>query len=165
MHRTLTLAAAAALLTGCGAISAANVRGATPRTGVNGSPREPVLQPALEPSRPDVPDATPRFPTAAGASAGQRRACRGTSQPRGWIAVAYESGSDCPPAAGRTGEHRVAILVQYTELRPDATLDVCADQGVPRNWEDVRVDGVDVGSCPGARKDGGSATRRIRKMR
>jgi hypothetical protein len=151
---------AAALLAGCASV---RVRGddSPARTGRNGlgiparTTADPTLAPADAP-RGDVPSATPHA-----TASESRRVCRSGSWPSGWIAVAYEaaSGDECPK--GNTG-YPVAVLVRYTSQPKDATLDVCADQRVPQSWT-AESESTDVGQCPGAERDGRSATKRIRR--
>ena len=95
-----------------------------------------------------------------------RRVCRAAGWPANWIATAYETApGECPVGTGPDTTARAAILVRL-DLQPHgSTLDVCADQVVPRGWELVRLDGSEVSQrCPGAGRDGASAIRRIRRI-
>jgi hypothetical protein len=150
------------LVAGCAALQPA----VSPRVATSPSTRPTIgdaspFDPTHDPGRTDVP---PTVPRATGSA--QRRICRTSAWPTGWIAVAYEaaSGDECPQKSGHD-EHPVAILVRYAEQPRDATLDVCADQHVPYDWEDMRIADADVGQCPGAASNGGSATKRIRRVR
>jgi hypothetical protein len=99
--------------------------------------------------------------------ADQRRVCRSGSRPTGWIAVAYVPGNgECPAHAGGDSVSTAAILARYGDRPRDTILDVCADERLPSGWvvEDAGVSDVN-GSCPGASRNGGSETRRIRRAR
>jgi hypothetical protein len=133
------------------------------RPGVGVAPGDQVRQPALDPTRPDVPSSAAHPTTVA-----QRRVCRSGAWPAGWIAVAYEaaSGDECPQGASGRGDdaRSVAVIVRYRDQPMNATLDVCGDQHVPSGWVDEHMD-VDAGQCPGAASDGRSAAKRIRRTR
>ena len=162
MFRSSLALALALALVGCGSAMSISPRGTA------GNPAVPrgntaVLDPRLNPQPGDVPSTVPPAGPRATASE-QRRVCRTSGTPRGWIAVAYESGSaDCP--AEGDSEYRVAVLVSLKSQLRDATLDVCGDQHVPIDWTEERDAAVDNGQCPGALKDGRSATKRIRRNR
>jgi len=156
------VAAGVLLAAGCASLEPSTAT----RTGATGSPRgglstpsfDPhTRQPSTDPGRNDLPPTT-EHPSASA----EQRICRSGSWPRGWIAVAYEaaSGNECPQGRGR---YPVAVLVRYASQPPNATLDVCADQPTPANW--ATDDSADEGQCPGAAKDGGSATKRIHRVR
>jgi hypothetical protein len=101
------------------------------------------------------------------AVADERRVCRSGSRPSGWIAVAYVPGNgECPAHAGGDSVYTAAILARYADRPRDTRLDVCADERIPPGWlvEETGVSDVN-GSCPGASRNGGSATRRIRRAR
>jgi hypothetical protein len=103
-------------------------------------------------------------------NAADRRICRSSSPPLGWIAVAYVSApGQCPQRAGADSTSRdatMAILIRYTRLPIGAVLDVCADQPTPMAWTTVTDEPTDDdGSCPGAVRGGGSTTKRIRRVR
>jgi len=99
--------------------------------------------------------------------ADERRVCRGGSRPRGWIAVAYVPGNgECPAHAGGDSVYTAAILARYADRPRDTILDVCADERLPSGWVVEQAGVSDVnGSCPGASRNGGSETRRIRRAR
>jgi len=163
------LATAAALLCGCAGLQhSMTVRGGRPDprplTGptaiANG--REPGREAGDELPRPEASGTT--LPTAAA----ERRVCRRSAWPRGYIAVAYVAGAqDCPAAKTRDDDYPVAILVAYTGRGVGAALDVCADQHVPGGWSvDTEAGGTE--QCPGAARtgrDGGATTKRIRRIR
>lgn len=91
-----------------------------------------------------------------------RRVCRTGSLPSGWIAVAYDaaSGDECPKGKA---DYPVAVIVRYQSQPPSTVLDVCADQRVPPNWQELGT--ADDEHCPGAAPGGGAATKRIRRLR
>jgi len=167
MSARLCRALAALLLAGC---ASAHVRTAddpgTPGRGGLAVParapadprRVPFGDPRGDPRGEDLPSTTEHATSTA-----SRRVCRTGSWPSGWIAVAYESasGDECPKGKA---DYPVALLVSYRDQPSNATLDVCADQPVPTNWR-VDEESADVGNCPGAVRGGGSATKRIRRVR
>ena len=91
-----------------------------------------------------------------------RRVCRTGSLPSGWIAIAYDaaSGDECPKSKR---DYPIAVIVRYQSQPPSTVLDVCADQRVPPNWEGLGTAADE--HCPGAAPGGGSATKRIRRLR
>jgi hypothetical protein len=96
-----------------------------------------------------------------------RRSCRKGTRPSGWIAIAYVKGvgeDDCPGLARSDSGFTVAVLVYYANHKLDETLDVCADERVPRGWtiDETEADASDA--CPGAERKG-SSTVRIRRVR
>ena len=99
--------------------------------------------------------------------ADERRVCRSGSRPTGWIAVAYVSGNgECPAHAGGDSVYTAAIVARYADRPRDTILDVCADERLPSGWVVEQAGVSDVnGSCPGASRNGGSETRRIRRAR
>jgi len=160
MSARLCVTLAATCLVGCASVRArgGDTSPATGRGGF-GIPARPAADPTLAPTggtRGDLPSTT-EHPTASES----RRICRSGSWPTGWIAVAYEaaSGDECPK--GKSA-YPIAVLVRYASQPRDATLDVCADQPVPQNWT-AEAESTDVGQCPGAERDGRSATKRIRR--
>ena len=158
------LAAAIALL--ASACTGAGVRtGTESPVSPGGRPLfDPVPLPGSGPGGADRVETPGRLTTAT--ASGARRVCRGTSLPGGWIAVAYEAATEgeCP-ARGDGTPRRIAVLVRYVDYPRGSTLDVCADQPLPRSWAIERDEQVDAGACPGAAKDGGSATVRIYRRR
>jgi hypothetical protein len=147
---------------------------------VRTSTSEPLLRPGASippggapgtrpsPGTPDVgvqpgADRAPR-------NADDRRICRSSSPPLGWIAVAYVSApGQCPQRAGADSTSRdatMAILTRYARFPSGAVLDVCADQPTPTAWTTVTDEPSDGdASCPGAVRGGGSTTKRIRRVR
>jgi len=96
-----------------------------------------------------------------------RRVCRSGPFPSGWIAISYEtSGSECPQSGG--GDERrggnVATVAHYATQPLGQTLEVCADQNTPTGWTDEHDDSRTGDACPGAGKDGASATKIIRRV-
>ena len=165
MSVRLCVTLAATCLVGCTSVRAhgTDPSPTTRRGGIGiptGIPTRTAPDPAVAPTggtRGDLPSTT-EHPTASES----RRICRSGSWPRGWIAVAYEaaSGDECPK--GGKSAYPVAVLVRYASQPRDATLDVCADQRIPQNWT-AEAESTDVGQCPGAERDGRSATKRIRR--
>lgn len=76
-----------------------------------------------------------------------RRVCRG-SRPSGWIAIEYVADSTtCGGSADQRSRFPVALIVSYSGAALGETLEVCADERVPRGW--VKVRGVpDDPRCP-----------------
>ncbi|MGZ8377187.1 MAG: hypothetical protein ACXWZS_12630 [Gemmatirosa sp.] len=134
------------------------------------------------PRGPDAIDVGPRAPTdptpapgdlpgppSGTRLAGERRVCRTSSVPRGWIVVDYVPAmGECPARAGADSAATAAVLTRYAGLHRGATLEVCADQRTPRDWELVRDQVppvVDASRCLGAVRDGSAPTRVIRRYR
>ena len=135
-----------------------------------------VVRPHVKQSGPPSPGPgggirSPANDTATTASPGRetlvRRVCRVTGWPANWVATAYESAAgECPLATGSDSTGVAAVIVRLDVQPVGATLDVCADQAVPRGWVPVTLNGAEISHrCPGAGPDGGSAVRRIRRMR
>ena len=103
-----------------------------------------------------------RAPTTGGTT--ERRVCVASGWPREWIATSYELGaSDCPKPK-RDTEARAAIIVRHDVLPHSAVLEVCADQTLPRGWQEInRIEGDTERRCPGAREGGASAVRQIQR--
>ena len=152
----------------CGPLSSARVRGpSTPGT------MEP--RPGTSPS--DLggwPADPPRTPTVGGLpgpatgtrNAAERRVCRTSAVPRGWIAVAYVSGDgQCPARRGADSEATAAVLMRYADLSLGTVLEVCADQPLPEGWLVAREQVSDADRCPGAVRDDGPTTKRIERRR
>jgi len=81
--------------------------------------------------------------------------------------VAYVADDgDCPLKRHRDTVYTAAVITRYSSLPPGSLLDVCADQGIPSGWvrDDTEPDNVGE-SCPGAARNGASATYRIRRQR
>lgn len=95
-----------------------------------------------------------------------RRVCRSDARPAGWIAIAYvgDEGA-CRTRAPGDSMPMAAILTRYEVLAPETVLEVCADERIPRGWTWARTPSADASdSCPGAEREGGSTTRRIRRL-
>lgn len=76
-----------------------------------------------------------------------RRVCRG-SRPGGWIAIEYVADSTtCGGSTERRSRYPVALIVSHRDARVGETLEVCADERVPRGWTKVR-DVADDPRCP-----------------
>lgn len=168
MMRAALLALAGA--TACTTVQLSGVRGTVGR-----EPAAPV-RPGASPARAPGTPADPEWPTtppgdlpgpASGTRyADERRVCRTTSVPRGWIAVAYVSvPGQCPARDGADSLATSSVLARHAGRPRGALLDVCADQPTPSGWERVRdeVEGAD--RCPGAAPAGSPTTRRIRRYR
>jgi hypothetical protein len=165
----LAVTAAAILLAGtagCGIVSSWQPHVRTSSS----EPSLPRTGPSARPS-PGAPGVRERPGTSrAPHNVDDRRICRSSSTPRGWIAVAYVSAPEqCParPGADSTANAAsVAVLARYLGLPLGAVLDVCADQPTPNGWGMVTDEPVDdATSCPGAVRGGGSTTKRIRRNR
>ncbi len=161
--------------TACGAVRVGSIHGdtrdgASPRT-LPGAPPGTSVIPVTGPTRPEVPPSVlpPGELPGPGTGtryAGERRACRTSGVPRGWIAVAYVdgAGSQCPARTGVDSLATSMVLTRHSGLPRGAELDVCADQRLPRGWERVlHEDTEDATACPGAAPEGQATTRRIRR--
>ncbi len=166
MRRSTTPSAAILLAAALGCAGGVELRGidvGAPRDAAG--PRVGTLPGAVDsvPRRPPVGPVQPGAPIADPGA--ERRVCR-ASRPTGWIAVAYLPGDDCPRAAGDATNATAALVVRLAGRGPNAVLDVCADERVPRGWRVERRAIVDAaGRCPGAAPDGRSAVMRIRRVR
>lgn len=146
--------------------------GPTTRT-LPGAPPGTSVIPVTGPTRPGAPPAVLPTgelpgPTTGTRYADERRVCRTSGVPRGWIAVAYvdDAGSQCPARTGADSLATSMVLTRYADRPRGTDLDVCADQRLPRGWERVmHEDTEDATRCPGAAPEGKSTTRRIRRMR
>lgn len=93
-----------------------------------------------------------------------RRVCRG-SRPGGWIAIDYVADSTtCGGSTEQRSRYPVALIVSYREARVGETLDVCADERVPRGWTRVR-DIADDPRCPSASPSTEPTVMMIRRVR
>src|SRR5690242_5270798 len=93
-----------------------------------------------------------------------RRICRSSAWPSGWIAIAYESSpKECPSSSERVS-YNVATIARYDTQARGQTLEVCADQTIPRGWIREGDDDTTGDACPGAGKGDASVTRRIRRI-
>jgi hypothetical protein len=162
--RAATVSMLLAGASACGVLT--SVRPHLPQTTSQG-PRASV--PSADPSR-----GTPTLGGRTGAARArypeERRVCRTSTRPRGWIAVAYVSAPEqCPARAGADSAAAAATMAVITpyEDRPLGTvLDVCADEPRPTGWNPVFDESTeDTGSCPGAGRGDGPTTRRIRRIR
>jgi len=77
--------------------------------------------------------------------------CRVQPMPSGWIAVRYLPGAEnCPESTDPENPYTAAVIQRFSQLPVGASLVVCADQPIPRDW--VRDYNRDVrASCDGAR--------------
>jgi len=76
-----------------------------------------------------------------------RRVCRG-QRVSGWVAIDYVADAQsCPNPPKNSGGHGTALLVNYTKLTVGRSLQVCADQPIPRNWEQIQTVPDDA-RCP-----------------
>ncbi|MFL5617176.1 MAG: hypothetical protein ACJ79A_02135 [Gemmatimonadaceae bacterium] len=105
-------------------------------------------------------------PGAGRAVGGTRRVCRAGSRPSGWIAVAYVSASDgeCDGLTKADSGATAAVLTYYADRPIAATLEVCADEPVPRGWTIDAATSDPSDSCPGVERHG-SSTYSIRRLR
>jgi len=93
-----------------------------------------------------------------------RRICRGSPWPSGWIAIAYESSAkECPRSSDRVS-FNIATIARYDNQPRGQTLEVCADQAIPRGWIPEGDDNTSGEACPGAGKGDASVTRLIRRI-
>jgi hypothetical protein len=105
-------------------------------------------------------------PGAGRAAGGTRRVCRTASRPSGWIAVAYVSASEgeCDGLAKADSGATAAVLTYYADRPIAATVEVCADEPVPRGWTIDDAASEPSESCPGVERHG-SSTYSIRRLR
>jgi hypothetical protein len=174
MSRSATLRCALVLLTGtAAACSSVNLRGGSGDRGsspidarrdwpavIDAGPRRPT-DPTPAPG--DLPG-----PNSGTRLAGERRVCRTTGVPRGWIVVDYVAApGECPARAGADSLATAAVLTRYEGMYRGATLEVCADQRTPFDWEVVRTEEpvIDATRCLGAVRDGRPTTKLIRRVR
>ena len=135
------------MLAGCGTVIRPHVS-----TGDSdrplGSPPRDRLGPRLAPNHEESPDANPMVD----------QVCRVHAMRSGWIATRYaESTLNCPKSTDPDDPYTTAIIERYSHKPIGASMVVCADQPVPRQW--VREYGRDIsGDCPGARVREGSPT-------
>ena len=84
--------------------------------------------------------------------------CRIEASRPGWIAIRYVQGvDDCPKMTDAEQTYTAAVIERYTHKVVGATMVVCADQPVPREWVQERNQDV-RDSCPGARVREGRPT-------
>lgn len=135
------------LLAGCGTTIRPHVTtGGTDRLG--GSPPTERLGPRLAPEK----------ETSPGPSSLVDQVCRVNAMRSGWIATRYmEDAGNCPESTDPENPHNAAVIERYSHLPIGATMVVCADQPVPRDW--VREYNRDLkATCPGARVREGAPT-------
>ena len=84
--------------------------------------------------------------------------CRAQAMRAGWIATQYLQGvENCPVSTDPENPYTGAVIERYSHKSVGATMVVCADQSVPRQW--VREYNQDVrATCQGARVRDGSPT-------
>lgn len=91
--------------------------------------------------------------------------CRAQAMRSGWIATRYLQGAEnCPASTDPENPYTAAVIERYSHKPVGATMVVCADQSIPRQW--VREHNQDVrASCEGARvRDGASTVMVIRRV-
>jgi hypothetical protein len=98
-------------------------------------------------------------------TATERRVCKSSSWPRGWVATMYQrSGSECPAGRGADSVGMMAVITRHDQLPRNSVLDICADQMIPAGWELLSREPEDLADlCPGAAKQGSSSVKRIRR--
>lgn len=157
MRRSLYMVSATAfaltLVVGCGT---------TIRPVVRGGSEQP---PGLLPGNRMGPRPVPEDGVADDAHPVVDQICRSQAMRSGWIAIRYlQGGENCPASTDPENPFTAAVIERY-ELKPvGATLVVCADQSIPRQW--VREHNQDVrNTCEGARvRDGAPTVMVIRKV-
>ncbi len=92
------------------------------------------------------------------------KVCRVHAMRAGWIAIRYaEDDGNCPESTDPENHYTAAVIERYNLKPVGATMIVCADQPVPRDW--VREYRETSGSCPGARvRDGAPSAITIRRV-
>jgi hypothetical protein len=83
----------------------------------------------------------------------------------GWIATRYLQGAEnCPESTDPENPYTAAVIERYSHKPVGATMVVCADQSIPRQW--VREYPRDVrATCQGARvRDGAPTVMVIRRV-
>lgn len=173
MPRPPVLLSALLLALGASACVSINVR-----SGREIGPPTPFGQRPQTPEGIDVGPRAPTDPTPApgdlpGPSSGtrlpsERRVCRTSGVPRGWIVVDYvDALGECPARTGPDSSATAAVLARHAGMPRGAELEVCADQRIPRDWDLVRGEplSVDGARCRGAAPEGWPATKLIRRAR
>ena len=139
--RLVFIALTAATLAGC---SSLNFRGSG------------TTPPGLAPGTPEASDPDRTAPDGGSTTI---RACRTSSIPRGWIAVAYiPVGNECPTADSYDGYNGV-VLERYRDRSTGTVLAVCSDQRTPSGWADKAAP-PDI-ACPGPRVSEGDPTAKL----
>ncbi len=86
--------------------------------------------------------------------------CRG-NVPSGWIAVDYlEDAEGCATSRSR---YSVAAAVRLTATPVNSSLEVCADQMIPRDWREVRLLPGDA-RCPSNKPDADPSRATVREI-
>ena len=167
MHLVLLALAGA---TGCGAVRVGSVGGRVTDDPITRT--RPGMAPGVtsglptDPRGPETPPGDLPGPASGTRYAAERRMCRTSGVPRGWVAVAYVQDAQCPARAGADSLATSMVLARHTGWPRGTELEVCADQRTPSGWERVpRADGVDATACPGAARAGEPTTRVIRRYR
>ncbi len=91
--------------------------------------------------------------------------CRAQPMRSGWIATRYLRGAEnCPESTDPENPYTAVVIERYSHQPVGATMVVCADQSIPRQW--VRDYNRDVrASCEGARvRDGAPTVMVIRRV-
>lgn len=84
--------------------------------------------------------------------------CRTQAMRSGWIAIRYlKGGENCPAPTDADNQYNAAVIERYNLKPIGATMVICADQPIPRDW--VREYNQDLrATCEGARVRDGAAT-------
>ncbi|HEY0778626.1 MAG TPA: hypothetical protein VGD56_11730 [Gemmatirosa sp.] len=96
----------------------------------------------------------------------ERRQCRTSGIPAGWIAVAYVAApGDCAPRGVHADStSNAALIVRYGPAPVGTRLDVCVDQPIPPQWSEATDEAPgDPNACPGAASRDHDTVRRIRR--
>ena len=82
-----------------------------------------------------------------------------------WIATRYAQGAEnCPESTDPENPYTAAIIERYIHKPVGATMVVCADQRIPRQWQ-REYNRDERATCPGARvRDGASTIMVIRRV-
>ena len=93
-----------------------------------------------------------------------RRVCRGNA-PGGWAAIDYVTDTiACPTKHGKSAEYGTAILVSLSQIPVGDEIEMCGDQGIPRNF--ARLGDVEAqGRCASALEKDRPRVVRIRRVR
>jgi hypothetical protein len=134
-----------AVINGCGTSM-------TPGVGTGIGDRPGAMPPGLPPGRDPgaAPGLTPATPSRDDRT-GTERICRTQPVPIGWIVTGYVSagGEQCP-RLDPDEPFPVAIIERFDQKPVGSTMEVCADQRIPRDWRlDTSVPAS--GACHGAR--------------
>lgn len=86
------------------------------------------------------------------------KVCRTNAMRTGWLAIRYlDEEENCPKSTDPENRYNAAVIERYSLKPVGATMTVCADQTIPRDW--VREHNQEVGAnCPGARVREGERT-------